>query len=72
MKLPHKDPLLAEVKSILQAKGTNSLASISRQSGVSRSCLRNWLNGTTKRPQHITMKFVLQAAGYDLVLTRRG
>jgi hypothetical protein len=40
------------------------MAQACRKSGVSTSCLRNWLNGKTRRPQNITLEYTMRALGY--------
>ena len=41
---------------------------ISYNCGVSTTTLRSWMSGKTKRPQRITMEFVLRAIGYDMAI----
>lgn len=60
-KRPEYDPDLAEVNRLLNGIPK---AAIARSSGVSVSCLRAWNNGTTKRPQNMTLTFAMRAAGY--------
>lgn len=64
-----QDPVLAEVSRIITESG-KSLEWISNKCGVTSGTLRKWMNGSVKRPQHITVKFVLKALGYDLVVAR--
>jgi hypothetical protein len=44
------------------------LEKVSLDSGVGMTTLRNWLYGDTKRPRHLSTRFVLEALG---VTTRR-
>lgn len=49
----------------------HSTADLARRSGVSVSTIRNWRKGKTRTPYHITMRFVLQAAGYTFDIVKR-
>lgn len=40
-------------------------ARICRRSGVSASCISSWLAGRTRKPQNITIEFVMRAMGYE-------
>jgi hypothetical protein len=66
--LPHVDPTLRQVLMIMSGK-TNSIAGIAARSGVSRTCIYRWQKGITRRPQGITMDFVLRAMGYHRPIT---
>jgi uncharacterized membrane-anchored protein YjiN (DUF445 family) len=67
--LDHDPGMLETVELMRQSNKTNSM--ISTKCGVSKTCLRNWQKGKTKRPQITTLRFVLRALGYDLSITRR-
>lgn len=57
-----KDPYLDTVIKIMDASGL-SYSEIAYRSGVSPMTLVRWRFGGTKRPQHLTMEFVLRACG---------
>lgn len=63
-KFIEKDPVLDALITLVE-QSPKSLKAICDQSGVSQSCLRNWMYGKTKRPQNITMEFVARAIGYQ-------
>lgn len=58
-----RDPVMQQVTDAVTASG-RSLAWISQRSGVSEGTLSNWMNGTTRRPQNLTVTFVMQALGF--------
>lgn len=58
-----RDPVMQQVTDAITTSG-RSLAWISQRSGVSEGTLQNWMNGTTRRPQHLTVTFVMQALGF--------
>ena len=62
-----KDPVIDEVRTAIANSGEN-WSQIERTSGVTRTTLRNWFSGPTKRPQHATVRAVLRAIGYDFQL----
>ncbi len=62
-----KDPVLNEVAYYIEESGL-SIKEIAEESGVSVSTIQNWMFGTTKRPQRITIEFVLRACGYRLII----
>lgn len=57
------DPTRDVLADLLAGATYEQLKKISEDSGVSVSTLRNWMNKTTRRPQHLTMAFVLKAMG---------
>jgi lambda repressor-like predicted transcriptional regulator len=61
------DPAMIELAREIN-KHPKGLAQISRETGVSVSCMRNWMTKHTKRPQNVTMEFVARSIG----LTRPG
>lgn len=65
-----KDPILDEVHRAIELSGL-TWTQISNRCGVSKSCLRNWELGKTRRPQHITIKFVLETCGYTTKVVPR-
>jgi hypothetical protein len=59
------DPTMLQI--VLLIKGSAMTpADVEKKCGVSAQCINNWLSQRTKRPQAITMRFVLRALGYDL------
>jgi hypothetical protein len=58
-----KDPVLIRLIEIVE-QSPKSLKKICDESGVSQSCIRNWMYGRTKRPHNVTMDFVARAIGY--------
>lgn len=73
-----KDPMIDQLRTACQdafpgqEKGMKiSYGMVSAESGVSDSCIRNWFEGETRRPQFATMCAVARACGHDLVLVKR-
>lgn len=68
-----RDPDLVETIKAIRASGL-TIRGVSYATGISESCLRNWLSGKTKRPQNITITFVLRACGFErkLIKTQKG
>jgi len=64
-----RDPILDLVNHLVQ-QSPMTYTQISVSCGVSQSTLRNWDRGKTKRPQAVTVKFVLRAIGYELAVRR--
>lgn len=62
-----RDPELDVVMEAVH-QSPKSLAQISRESGVSLTTIRNWDLGRTRRPQRVTMEFVLRACGRRMVI----
>ena len=59
------DPTMLQINLLI--KNSNlGLRLLSNRSGVSVSCMTNWKKQKTRRPQAITMRYVLRALGYDL------
>lgn len=65
-----RDPILDLINGLVKESGM-SFEQISNRCGVSKSTLRNWDVGKTMRPQAVTVKFVLNAIGYDLMVRRK-
>lgn len=59
------DPTLQQLILIIKHSSL-SITAIAEKSGVSAQCIHNWLAGRTRRPQALTMKFVLRILGYEL------
>lgn len=57
------DPTLITLRGLISKDG-RKLTSIAKHAGISQSCLKAWMDGTTRRPQHWTMNTVLNALGY--------
>jgi hypothetical protein len=66
-----KDPIIDQMRTLIEDAGVSWLF-IERHSGVSRSCLRAWFKGKTRRPQHPTVKAVLRSIGYDYQIVKVG
>ena len=60
-----KDPIIDEIRAVYEDSGVN-YQWIHEQSGVSKSTLVNWFDGTTKRPQAASINAVLRVLGYKL------
>jgi hypothetical protein len=69
-----KDPVLDLLRTVAQEidpELKNSfLEKLSHESGISASTLYSWWKGDTKRPQHLTVKFVALALNCRLKLVR--
>lgn len=65
----HPDPLFARTVEILASAGMSRTA-IAKKSGLSSSTIAKWLDGTTRRPQSISLQFALRAAGYKMTITK--
>jgi transcriptional regulator with XRE-family HTH domain len=65
-----KDPILDIVRTEVQRSGKTSKF-ISERSGVSVATLNAWFKGKTRRPQHITVKYVLDAIGCKMQVVRK-
>jgi hypothetical protein len=64
-----RDPLMLETIELMRMSNkTNTM--INSKCGVSKSCLRSWQKGKTKRPQAATLRFVLRAIGYNIKIER--
>jgi len=59
------DPTMLQINMLIKHSSMTPTA-ICNKSGVSRSCLTNWMKQKTRRPQAVTMRFVLRTLGYDL------
>ncbi len=61
----YRDPVMDEVKDFAEKEHlANKLGILSEISGLSRTTLDNWFNGTTKRPQYATVMAVMGSLGY--------
>lgn len=58
-----KNPMIDQVRTLI---GNTPLAKVERETGVSVSCLRSWLNGTVLRPQEPTLRAVGRMFGMEL------
>lgn len=59
-----RDPVMQQVTEAITSCG-RSLAWVSARSGVSVGTLQNWMNGSTRRPQNLTVTFVMRALGFE-------
>ena len=60
------DPLLQDIQGLLVGQTYDAVAAAS---GVSKSTIRNWMNGRVHRPQGFTMEQVLRSQGKTLSIT---
>ena len=61
----NKDPVIDYLRTPVKGKSYGKLAN---DSGVSVSCIANWFDGPTKRPQFATIAAVARAIGPEGVL----
>lgn len=66
---PIHEPAIKDIK-ILCAEDGRSVQALAERAGVSPSTLRNWFSGKTMRPQLPTVKAVLKAIGYNVVIMK--
>ena len=64
-----KDPIIDYVRTAI-ADYDKSLKHLSNESGVSTVTIRNWLYGTTKRPQAASLNAVLRSCFYKLSIVK--
>jgi transcriptional regulator with XRE-family HTH domain len=64
-----RDPVLEEITRAITDSG-RSLAWVAERSGVSRSTIYRWENGRTRRPQNLTVEFVLKVLGYERIVRK--
>jgi hypothetical protein len=64
-----RDPTLDQVLKLMD-QGHHSAKYLSEKSGVAATTIYNWRHGKTRRPQNVTMDFVLRAMGYKRTITR--
>jgi len=64
-----KDPMIDQVRTVI-ADSQMTYKAISEASGVTSTTLRNWLDGSTRKPQAATFNAVLRACGYKLSIVR--
>jgi len=65
-----KDPVIDQVRTAAKSRNAD-YATISAESGVSATTVRNWFEGDTCRPQYATVAAVLGGLGYELVIRER-
>lgn len=58
-----KDPIIFEIWDLIQKEGL-TLHQVYLKSNVSIATLESWFYGRTVRPQHPTVKAVIQSMGY--------
>jgi len=63
------DRAMVELVALLNKRKPN-LSELCEKSGVSRSCIRKWQLGETRRPQGATMDFVARQIGYHRPWTK--
>lgn len=64
-----KDPIIDEIREIVK-RDKWTYTEISEKTRVSTQTLYNWFDGTTRRPQHATIKAVVRGLGYDYRLVK--
>lgn len=62
-----KDPMMDQVMAAVKQSGL-SITDIAHASGVTAQTIRRWDYGKTRRPQHMTMEFVLRAVGKTMAV----
>jgi hypothetical protein len=61
-----KDPIIDKVRTLVQDEGLiKKLQVVHEISGVATATLDNWFNGTTRKPQHVTIAAVITSLGYQ-------
>lgn len=73
-----KDPIIDLMRTEAQRlgklvnakKGEGVIGNLAAESGVSDSCIRAWFFGTTRCPQAITTRFVMEAMGIERIYKR--
>ena len=58
-----KDPVIDVFREAMRKSGL-SYDDIASKSGVRPGTLRRWDKGDTKKPQHLTLRFAMEACGY--------
>ena len=58
------DPAMLQINMLLKHSNM-TLTQVASKCGVSTQCMRNWRRQKTRRPQAVTMRFVLRTLGYD-------
>ena len=71
-----KDPIIDLIRTEFQNLNGGKIPAefierVAVESGVSVGTIRNWLFGDTRRPQHLTVRFVLDAIGCKLQVVRK-
>ena len=59
------DPMMQEVVRLMRRDG-RTLSAIARQAGLAPATVKNWATGKTRRPQRISMEFVLREIGLEM------
>ena len=61
-----KDPIIDKVRTLVQDEGLiKKLKIVHEISGVATATLDSWFNGTTRKPQHVTIAAVVTSLGYQ-------
>lgn len=74
------DPIIDIVRTCLQiyasihthGKMSRAVRQVSRSSGVSMSCIQNWLSGVTSMPRFCTVVAVVHATGREVKVDEHG
>lgn len=64
-----KDPMIDQIRTVM-SKSRTTYDEAAEASGVSRTTIRNWFEGVTKRPQFASMNAVAVALGCELRLVQ--
>jgi DNA-binding phage protein len=64
-----KDPIIDRMRTLVDEEA-DSMAQVSRDSGVSTATFRAWFRGTTRRPQYCTIAATARSLGFDFALVR--
>lgn len=62
---PYRDPLLEQLL-VEMKKDPRSRNAKANVSGLSPACLKRWDDGTTRRPQAVSLQMAWRMLGYEL------
>lgn len=61
-----KDPIIDQMRTAWQDAGSPKFTHIERDGGPTATCINNWFNGDTRRPQFASVAAFFRAIGVDL------
>jgi predicted transcriptional regulator len=64
-----KDPIIDAMRTLMAESGM-TIGEIAKASGVSKSCIFNWFEGDTRRPQHASAKAAIIVMGGHLEIVK--